>query len=178
MKFISIFFIIILFFANLKANDKIYFLPDESKKALHQIQKQILSAKNSIEITIYNFTHKKIANSLKDIAKRGVKIKIIFDYESSEKRKDKSMLYYLAKYKNISVYQIKGKLSKNKKYFGKMHQKMAVIDDKTLILGSANWTHSGFGKNYEVIVITHNKKFIKKYKKFFKKVLKKANKFL
>ncbi len=59
MKFISIFFIIILFFANLKANDKIYFLPDESKKALHQIQKQILSAKNSIEITIYNFTHKR-----------------------------------------------------------------------------------------------------------------------
>ena len=56
------------------------------------------------------------------------------------------MLSYLAKYKNIKTYRLKGLLSKNKKYSGIMHIKMAVIDKKIVIFGSANWTYSAFLK--------------------------------
>jgi len=87
------------------------------------------------------------------------------------------MMYYLAKYKNIDVYQIRGKYSKKKNYYAKMHQKMAVIDDKVLILGSANWSYSGFGKNYEVVLIEKDKNLAKKYSEFFDNILKKAVKY-
>ena len=178
MKFFSIFFAIFLFSSTLFSSDhKLYLLPDKSKQALKAITKELAHAKKDVKITIYNFTHKKIANTLKYIAKKGVKVKIIFDFESSAKRKSKSMLYYLSKYKNIECYQIKGKYAKKKRYYGKMHQKMAVIDDKVLILGSANWSYSGFGKNYEVVMIEKDKKLAKKYSKFFDKLEQKATKY-
>ena len=58
-----------------------------------------------------------------------------------------------------------------------MHQKIALIDDKVLILGSANWSYSGFGKNYEVVLILKDKDLAKKYSKFFDYIEKKATKF-
>jgi len=174
LTFFIIFFICTTSFAN---DSKMYILPSQAKTALNAIVKELSHAKKEVKITIYNFTHKKIANRLKYIAKKGVKVKIIFDFESSEESKSKSMLYYLAKYKNIDVYQIKGKYSKSKKYYGKMHQKVALIDNKTLILGSVNWSYSGFGKNYEILLIEHNKKLAKQYSDFFDQLVKKAVKY-
>jgi len=178
MKYFFTFFIIFFLVTNSFAKEhKMYLLPKDAKPALKAIVKELSLAKKEVKITIYNFTHKKIANTLKYIAKKGVKVKIIFDFESSERRKSRSMLYYLAKYKNIDIYQIKGKYAKKKKYYGKMHQKMAVIDDKVLILGSANWSYSGFGKNYEVVLIEYDKKLAKKYSKFFDEIIGKASKY-
>jgi len=175
MKYFSIFFAISLFFNfSFASEHKLYILPDQSKQALRAITKELSHAKREVKITIYNFTHKKIANTLKNIAKRGVIVKIVFDFASSEKRKSRSMLYYLAKYKNIECYQIRGKFSKKKKYYGKLHQKVALIDDKVLILGSANWSYSGFGKNYEIVLIEKDKELAKKYSDFFDELLLKA----
>ncbi len=177
MKFFFKILLIIFINSSLNASaEKIYILPQEAKPALKEVLKQLSLAKKSVKITIYNFTHKKIAKRLKSIAKKGIKVKIIYDYESSTRKGNKSTIYYLAKYKNIFVYQIRGKYVKKKRYYGKMHQKIALIDDKILILGSANWSYSGFGKNYEVVFLTHNKKFIQKYSRFFDKLLKKAHK--
>ena len=84
------------------------------------------------------------------------------------------MLYYLAKYKNIQVYKLKGKLAKSKKYHGIMHMKMALIDRKTVIFGSANWTYSAFSNNYELLYINEHKEIAKKCEKYFGILLKKA----
>ena len=39
---------------------------------------------------------------------------------------------------------------------GKMHAKTVIIDDKTIITGSANWTYSAFKYNDENILILQN----------------------
>jgi len=157
--------------------EQFYLLPDESKTALKAILKKIEGAKSSIHISIYNFTHKKIAKKLKNAAKRGVKIEIIFDEKSIKQREGKSMLPYLAKYKNIRVYKLKGKRAKDKKYHGIMHMKMAVIDQKTTIFGSANWTYSAFSNNYELLYICQNYAIAKKFEKHFKVLKKKAKRY-
>ena len=54
-------------------------------------------------------------------------------------------------------------LSKNKKYSGIMHIKMAVIDKKIVIFGSANWTYSAFSKNYETLFVSKDYAMAKKY---------------
>lgn len=149
------------------AKENFFLLPKEKEQALDALYKRIDLAKKSIQISIYTFTHKKIAKRLKNAAKRGVKIEIIFDERSTGKKQGKSMIYYLAKYKNISVYKLKGKLAKSKKYHGIMHMKMALIDNKHVIFGSANWTYSAFNNNYELLYITQNYAIAKKFLRYF-----------
>ncbi len=156
------------------AHEQFYLLPKEKDEALKNIIKKINQAKLSIHISIYNFTHKKIAKALKKAAKRGVKIEIIFDEKSVKKKQGKTVLYYLAKYKNITVYTLKGKLSKKKKYHGIMHMKMAVIDNKIVIFGSANWTYSAFSNNYELLYIEKSYAIAKKFEKYFQQLKKRA----
>ncbi len=155
-------------YADISSKEQFFLLPKEKEKALTSLCKKIDLAASSIHISIYSFTHKKIAKKLKNAAKRGVKIEIIFDEKSTKSKQGKSMLPFLAKYKNITVYRLKGKLAKNRKYHGIMHMKMAVIDNKTVIFGSANWTYSAFSNNYELLYITRNYAIAKKFEKYFK----------
>lgn len=166
-KLYFIFIVLCIYNTNGSANNKLFLLPQENEKALQSILDNFDLAKNSIKISIYNFTHKQIAKRLKKAAKRGVKVEIIFDEGSSIQQKEKSMLYYLAKYKNITVYQLKGKPSKRSRYDGIMHMKTAVIDNKVIIFGSANWSYSAFSKNYELLYVTKNYALAKKFLKFF-----------
>lgn len=160
--------------ADISSKEKFYLLPKEKDTALKAIFKKIDLAKSTINISIYNFTHKKIAKKLKNAAKRGVKIEIIFDEKSVRQKQGKSMLYYLAKYKNITVYKLKGKLANSKKYHGIMHMKMAVIDNKTIIFGSANWTYSAFSNNYELLYVNQNYAIAKKFNKYFESLKKRS----
>ena len=172
-KKFKIFYLIIVFVSlsiNLFAKDNFYLLPQDADDALRAIVHNIDTSKKNIKLSIYSFTHKQIAKKIKNAAKRGVKVEIIFDKHQNRKKNKFAMLGYLAKYKNITIYKLHGKLSKNKKYHGIMHIKMALIDDKTVIFGSANWTKSAFSTNYETLFITQNYAIGKKYSKFFEKM--------
>lgn len=179
-KKIKLFYLIIVFVSlsiNLSAQENFYLLPQDADKAYQAIINNIDQSKNSIKISIYNFTHKEIAKRLKSAAKRGVKIEIIFDKRSSNTQRRKSMLYYLAKYKNITVYKLKGKISKNRKYHGIMHMKIALFDKNRVIFGSANWSRNAFTKNYELLYFTKDYAVAKKFNKYFEQMIKKSTEF-
>ena len=179
-KKFSPFYLILVFVSlsiNLYAKDNFFLLPKDADLAMNTIIDNIDKTKKTIRITMYNFTNKKIAKRLKSAAKRGVKIEIIFDEKSAKKDKKRSMLYYLAKFKNITVYKLKGKISKNRKYHGIMHQKVALFDHNRIIFGSANWSKSAFGKNYELVYFTKDYKIVKKFDNYFEKMKQKAKKF-
>jgi len=176
-KKFNLFYLIIVFVSlsiQLPAKDDFYLLPKDAKPALKAILNNIDQSKKSIKITIYNFTHKKIAKRLQSAAARGVKVEIIFDERSAKTQKKKSMLYYLAKYKNITVYRLKGKISKNRKYHGIMHLKTALFDHNKILFGSANWSYSAFSKNYELLYFTKDYKIAKKFGDFFEELKKKS----
>lgn len=168
---LSIIFLLIsfIFSINLSASEdnQLFLLPKESSLALSSIKKELRSAKKSIKVSIYSFTNKKLAKALRDSARRGVKVEVIFDEKESKSHRGRSLFRYLAKYKNITIYRLNGKSSKNKKYKGIMHIKMALIDKKTLIFGSANWTYRAFSTNYETIFMTKDSKLAKKFDNFF-----------
>jgi phosphatidylserine/phosphatidylglycerophosphate/cardiolipin synthase-like enzyme len=172
-KKFNIFYLIIVFVSlsiTASAKEDFYLLPQDATPALKAIMSNIDKSKNSIKISIYSFTHKQIAKRLKSAAKRGVKIEIIFDDKT--KKQKRSMLGYLAKYKNITIYKLKGKRSKNKKYYGIMHLKVALFDHNRIIFGSANWSKSAFGKNYELLYFSKDYKIAKKFEKFFEQMKK------
>lgn len=161
MKKLRVFFLICFLHTLAFANEIVYFMPFESKQALTHLISLIGGAQQNISISIYSFTNREIAKALKKAAHRGVSINIIYDMESNKKN-PKSTIGYLSKYKNIQTCLLSGKVSKNEKYTGLMHQKMAIIDRSVLILGSANWSKNAFENNYETLMLTSNPQSIQK----------------
>lgn len=137
----------------------IYFLPNENKEALNALISALSNAQNEIKISIYTFTHRQIANALRDSAKKGIKVQIIYDKSQNLQSKN-STIGYLAKYQNISVCTLEG--LKSGEITGIMHQKMAIIDNKTLIIGSANYSKQAFERSYEVLYFTQQNEVLKK----------------
>ncbi|RDU55855.1 nuclease NucT [Helicobacter sp. MIT 00-7814] len=150
--------------ASTQNNEQLFFMPFEQKQALNALLSSFKSAKQSIQVSIYSFTNKEIAKALKDAAARGVKVAIIYDKDSNAKNKT-STIGYLAKYKNISVCLLEG-LDAGK-YKGIMHQKMAIVDSRLLVLGSANWSKSAFEYNYETLLFSDNTEFVAKAQRTF-----------
>jgi len=134
----------ILLSINIYAQSDVYFFPGDAKKAKKHIEKLIENSKESIDIAMYNFGHKKFAKLLDKAHKRGVKVEIFYDKKDIE-------------FKNIVA----------KKVDKKLHTKIAIFDKKTVVFGSPNWTKKSFKKNYEVLYITDEKKLVSKFNNFF-----------
>ncbi|VAY86846.1 membrane bound endonuclease (nuc) [hydrothermal vent metagenome] len=125
------------------ALDKIFFLPKESNDAKEHILTLIKNAHDKIDIAMYNLSYKKFHKALKKASKKGIDITIIY-------QKSKLKLYK------------KFNLIKTKR---KQHIKLAIIDEKIIIFGSANWKKKSFSQNYEIIQITDNKTIVSKFVK-------------
>ncbi len=164
--------LLFILFTSLFAND-LYILPFEAKPALKHLLRQIDHTQNSIWIAIYSFTNKTIAKRLKNAAKRGVHIVIIAD-EEQNRDNPYAQIGYLAKYRNIEIFTIKGRYNKKREYYGKMHMKLAVFDNKYLVFGSANWSYSAFSKNYELLYFVKDYALAKKSIGAIKRMLRKA----
>ncbi len=134
---------------------KFFFLP--SKEAFETVLELINQAEQSIEIAMFTFTHPQVLTALIEAKNRGVKVTVIFDY-LSQKGASKKMATSL-KEAGFNIYHNRG--------MQLMHHKFALIDNKKLIMGSTNWTQSGFSKNNEMLLVcsklsTKNLKFIQK----------------
>ncbi|WP_104711025.1 phospholipase D-like domain-containing protein [Helicobacter felis] len=157
------------------ANPTLYMLPYEQKDALNSLISGINAAQSNINIAIYSFTHQAISKALKNAADRGVKINIIYDYGSNVHGKH-STIAYLSKYKGIHTCLLQGKEVKSARHFqtsyrGIMHQKLALIDNKWIFLGSANWSKNAFENSYELLLKDDNSALIQKAQSYYKKML-------
>ncbi len=160
--------------AGLLSADSLYFMPYDAKSAVNALVSEIKGAKKEVKIAIYSFTNREIAKAIRDSAKRGVRFKIVFDYKSNIDD-SYSQIGYLAKLKNIEVCTLQGK--NNGKYNGIMHNKIALIDDKSVVFGSANWSKSAFEVNYEMMIISQNKSYISQIEGYFAQMLKECKAF-
>ena len=147
-------------------------MPFEAHTAKSQLLHWIDQARSSIDVAMFSFTNKSIAKRLKNAAERGVHIRIIFDHDQIKDRYSK--LRYLAKYRNIEIFTLRGKYAKRGEYYGKMHIKMGIFDNKRVTFGSANWTNSAFSRNFEVIYFTKDFALAKKAKRGFERLLRLA----
>lgn len=146
-------FLIYLLSFNLYALDKIYFLPKQSNEVKKDIIHLLNNSHKTIDIAMYNFTYTKFNNILNKVIKNGVKITLI------------NMKSKLKLNKKI-------KLIKSKR---KLHIKLAIIDNKFAIFGSANWKKKSFSENYEIINITDDKLKLKRFIEIFEELKQKED---
>ncbi len=116
----------------------------------------IKGARHKIRVSAYILTYGKIIQDLIEAKNRGVEVLVILDALNA--RKYKKQLLQL-KDAGIKV--------KAENWGGKNHEKTMSVDDDILILGSTNFTYSGFNVNDENIVIIKNKTIANFYNGFF-----------
>ena len=104
-------------------------------KALSQAQKSIL-------VSAYSFTSKDIAGALLAAKKRGVEVKLILDKSQVSQKYSSSTFFFNQGFEQrIDI--------KHAIY----HDKVMIIDSKTVITGSFNFTRAAETKNAENVLI-------------------------
>ncbi len=162
-----IFSIILLVLANSAyARDiEVYFTPSEVP--IEKIIYLINHTKNSIDVAMYSFTSRPLAQSLVNAKKRGVKVRILLDGEWNSPKNRYSKVEYLLK-NGMDV-----RFAKAHKYYdryGIMHNKFAIFDDKIVETGSLNWTAQAPKANDENVLIIDRSDIANVYKKQFEEL--------
>lgn len=125
------------------------------KKVIPLIQQ----AKNTIEIVVYCWWWypdqigseiQKFNNAIINAVKEGVNVKVLANEQST---------IAVLKQNKIKVRELTTTR--------KLHAKLMIIDGKTAILGSHNYTMGAFTLNYEVSIITQDKEIVKRLRQFF-----------
>ncbi len=136
-------------FKFLDADVENYFCPED--KCSEKVIKYLENANKSIYFMTYSFTHFRIADVLIKKHQQGIEIKGIIDKTQQVENNQFDRL----RSNNVSViYDLN-------KY--KMHHKVFIIDNQTVILGSFNPTQAADTKNDENILIIQNEEVAKKF---------------
>ena len=106
----------------------------------------ISGARLSLDAELFHLTDKRLVTLLKAAAKRGVAVRLILDPGQSRNRQSAKELE-----KDPRV-QVRWMLTDSNR--GQlMHAKSACADAARLLVGSANWTHSGMNLNREAVAV-------------------------
>ena len=155
--FISLLIIILLFIFsfNSLAKIEVYFSLYDDPESI--IIEKIDNAKDFINIAMYTFTDREIAQSILKAKDRGVDVKIYLDRSQVNAKYTKSRYFINNGIKNIRI--------SSNNYI--MHNKFAVIDNEMVITGSYNWTASAGERNDENLLVIDDKNIIKEYQNQF-----------
>jgi cardiolipin synthase len=121
---------------------EIYLLPDPEKSGIKRLLDQIGKARKKIHIAMFTLTHPEIAQALIQAKNRGLNVSIAVDFYTA-KGASKKTLAAMQK-QGLKIYLSQGREL--------LHHKWAIIDDTTLVMGSANWTKAAFTKNHDFLL--------------------------
>jgi len=135
-------------------NIRVYFSPNGGCQ--QAVISELKKATQTIDIAMYYLSSREIAQALVKAQENNVRVRIVLDQGQEIESASKSG--YLIKHGFDLRYHLG---------FGLMHNKFAVIDGKTLITGSFNWTLTAEERNEENLLIIDDKSTIEKYEDRF-----------
>lgn len=120
---------------------EIFLLPDPQNAGREHLMHAILSAKKTIRIAMFTLTHPDLVEALIQAHQRGVDVRVAVDHYTARGASKKALL-------RMEKEGMKTLLGQGREL---LHHKWAVIDGKTLVMGSANWTKAAFSKNSDFL---------------------------
>ncbi len=160
--FIAILIVVLFVQTSFSRDIYVYFTP--SYEALDAIIDEINASEKSIDIAVYDFTSRPLARALVKAKNRGVKIRVILD-RSANGPDNRYTKYPFLKANGIDVRFAVPHIAWDRE--GLMHNKFAVIDNRIVVTGSANWTASAFKINDENVLIIKRFDIANVYEKEF-----------
>ena len=140
----------LLYVNNIKMEN--YFCPEDN--CASRVIDLIKNAKSSVYFMSFSFTNEAIADEL--IKKNGLSIKGVVDSSQASNK--------FSQFERLRQFGINVKKDSNKY---KMHHKVFIIDNQTVVTGSFNPTSSGDTKNDENLLIIYDKKIANAFLKEF-----------
>jgi phosphatidylserine/phosphatidylglycerophosphate/cardiolipin synthase-like enzyme len=144
---------------------EVYFSPEDDFE--QRLLELVEGAKESIQFLAFAFTNKNLSDALIQKYQEGVSISGVFD-----KKQDSGFLKRYSKYTTLLQNGLNVKLDGNRQT---MHNKVFIIDSKTVVTGSYNFTIKANNENNENILVIHNKEFANRYIKEFNEIYDLAN---
>jgi len=138
----------------------VYFSPEDNIENI--ILERIKKAKQSIRFMAFSFTSEKLGEEMIKLKKKGIDVSGIIEKIGSNTRS--------SEFTKLKLEDIKIRTDKNKY---RMHHKVIIIDEETVITGSYNFSKNANEKNDENIIVMHNKNIAGLYLKEFLKLIKK-----
>jgi mitochondrial cardiolipin hydrolase len=136
------------------ASSDVFFSPGEESR--NAIIKRIGGAVNQVSICVFTISDDRITDAIITAHKKGVNIKIITDNDKSWD--EGSDIKQLAR-QGVAI-----KMDATPNH---MHHKFMVVDNKSLLTGSYNWTVSAMRYNHENILITEEAGVVRSFLKEF-----------
>lgn len=147
-----------------ESGSSVYFSPGEACK--DAIISQIRSARRSLDICVFTISDNDISGAIKDRHRMGTPIRIITD---NDKLYDKG-----SDIRDLADAGLDIRVDMTEYH---MHHKFAVVDGRSVITGSYNWTRSAAKYNEENILVTQESNVVKQYDRAFKEMWKKMSRF-
>lgn len=138
-------------------NIDVYFCPEDF--CADKVIEKINLAEKNIDLAIYSFSLDEIAQALINANKRGVKVRVVFDY-----------LQASANYSVDELIELEGIDIKIRKASGSMHNKFCIIDKKVVLTGSFNYSVNANERNDENLVILNYENIAKEYFNEFEEI--------
>jgi phosphatidylserine/phosphatidylglycerophosphate/cardiolipin synthase-like enzyme len=153
-----------IFFAGAAFSDtQVIFSPNGG--CTDAIVKAISQAQKTIDIMMYSFSSRPIAQELVKAKDRGVKIRILLD-KAQEKQTYSKSRYFVQR--DFDVRYDSGS--------GLMHNKAGIVDGRLLITGSFNWTAQAEKFNAENLLLLTDTTLINAYQERFNHLWEKGRK--
>lgn len=158
---------------NEQSSVAVHFSPTGRDRLLTKtILQSIEQAEHDVRIAMYQFTSYKLAEGLVSVHKtKKVSIRILVDARSFEIRGEENRALKLLMDQGIQVKKVvlKGD-KKTDEESPRFHHKFCVIDQKTVLTGSYNWTALGDESNYENLVVIQSEPAAAAYVKEFERI--------
>jgi phosphatidylserine/phosphatidylglycerophosphate/cardiolipin synthase-like enzyme len=138
---------------------EVHFSPNGGVR--QRLVRAIHESRHSIDIAVYHFTARELAQALYAAKARGVLVRVLVDRERLEEAG--SIIRGLRR-SGIAVRAL-GVQDQSL-----MHHKFAVFDEGLVATGSYNWTNSAEQANYENLVLLDEPEVVKRFQQEFRRL--------
>ncbi|MFQ6087781.1 MAG: phospholipase D family protein [Candidatus Methanofastidiosia archaeon] len=105
---------------------------------------------------------------IKPLLERGVKLRVVISTPYEKVRVSGKWKFNENRQQSFSIRRIISVLPVNSfRLNDNVHSKLLIVDEREVLVVTANFTHTGFWENYEAGVFTRDVKLAKKAKKYF-----------
>ena len=124
---------------------EMWFLPD-NKDAISRIKRLIQSAQKTVKVSMFTWTRHDLADEIIKAHSRGINAQVVIDKNSGQGVS--ALVVELLSMNGVPVRTSQGAAL--------LHHKFMIVDDETLLNGSANWTKAAFTQNDDCFIILHH----------------------
>lgn len=136
------------------AEARAFFGPEDPM--VETLRALIEGTRRSLDVAVFTITDNRLSHALRDAHERGVAVRLLTD---DDKQHDRGSDIDVLRRAGLAV-----AVDRSEYHF---HHKFAVVDDRTLVTGSYNWTRGADMYNRENFLITEEPRLVRAFSEAF-----------